>query len=93
MTVLCSPIAGRIVGARGVRGPLVVGGRGLGAGSLMRVSLSAGTYLGVLLVAYCVFGPGFGAVNPPITTPPCRACLQAKPGWPPPWQRRAAKSA
>ena len=31
MTVLCSPIAGRVVGARGVRGPLVVGGLGLGA--------------------------------------------------------------
>jgi len=43
MTVLCSPVAGRIVGARGVRGPLVVGGLGLGAGSLMLVSLSAGT--------------------------------------------------
>jgi EmrB/QacA subfamily drug resistance transporter len=67
MTVLCSPIAGRVVGARGVRGPLVVGGLGLGAGSLMLVSLSAETRLGWLLAAYCVFGLGFGAVNPPIT--------------------------
>ncbi|HUR85633.1 MAG TPA: MFS transporter [Solirubrobacteraceae bacterium] len=67
MTVLCSPIAGRVVGARGVRGPLVVGGLGLGAGSLMLVSLSADTSLGWLLAAYLVFGLGFGAVNPPIT--------------------------
>ena len=45
MTVLCSPIAGRVVGSRGVRGPLVLGGLGLGAGSLMLVSLSADTSL------------------------------------------------
>jgi Na+/melibiose symporter-like transporter len=67
MTVLCSPISGRVVGARGVRGPLVVGGLGLGAGSLMLVSLSADTSLWWVLAAYCVFGLGFGALNPPIT--------------------------
>jgi EmrB/QacA subfamily drug resistance transporter len=83
MTVLCSPIAGRVVGARGVRGPLVVGGLGLGAGGLMLVSLSADTSLGWLLVAYCVFGLGFGAVNPPITNtavsgmPPSQAGVAA----------------
>jgi EmrB/QacA subfamily drug resistance transporter len=67
MTVLCSPIAGRVVGARGVRGPLVVGGLGLGVGGLMLVSLGDDTALAWLLAAYCVFGLGFGAVNPPIT--------------------------
>src|SRR3954466_15533392 len=67
MTVVVSPIAGRVVGTRGVRGPLVVGGLGIGAGSLMLVSLSADTSLGWLLAAYSVFGLGFGAVNPPIT--------------------------
>jgi MFS family permease len=67
MTVVVSPIAGRVVGTRGVRGPLVVGGLGVGAGSLMLVSLSADTSLGWLLAAYSVFGLGFGAVNPPIT--------------------------
>jgi EmrB/QacA subfamily drug resistance transporter len=67
LTVLVSPFSGRVVGARGVRGPLVVGGLGLGLGSLMLVSLSADTSLGWLLAAYCVFGLGFGAVNPPIT--------------------------
>jgi MFS family permease len=83
MTVLCSPIAGRIVGTRGVRGPLVVGGLGLGVGSLMLVSLSADTSLGWLLAAYCVFGLGFGAVNPPITNaavsgmPPSQAGVAA----------------
>jgi EmrB/QacA subfamily drug resistance transporter len=67
MTVLVSPIAGRVVGTRGVRGPLVVGGLGLAVGGLMLVSLSADTSLGWLLAAYSVFGLGFGAVNPPIT--------------------------
>ena len=67
MTVLVSPIAGRVVGTRGVRGPLVVGGLAVSAGSLMLVSLSADTSLGWLLAAYSVFGLGFGAVNPPIT--------------------------
>jgi EmrB/QacA subfamily drug resistance transporter len=82
-TVLCGPIAGRVVGARGVRGPLVVGGLGLGLGGLMLVSLSADTSLGWLLAAYCVFGLGFGAVNPPITNtavsgmPPSQAGVAA----------------
>jgi EmrB/QacA subfamily drug resistance transporter len=67
MTVLCSPISGRIVGAHGVRGPMVAGGLGLGGGSLMLVSLTASTSLVWVLVAYCIFGLGFGAVNPPIT--------------------------
>ncbi len=67
MTAVVSPIAGRVVGTRGVRGPLIVGGLGIGAGSLMLVSLSVDTSLGWLLAAYSVFGLGFGAVNPPIT--------------------------
>ena len=55
MTVVVSPIAGRVVGTRGVRGPLVVGGLGVGAGSLMLVSLSADTSLDWLLAAYSVY--------------------------------------
>jgi EmrB/QacA subfamily drug resistance transporter len=83
MTMVCGPIAGRVVGARGVRGPLVVGGLGLGLGSLMLVSLSADTSLAWVLGAYCVFGLGFGAVNPPITNtavsgmPPSQAGVAA----------------
>jgi EmrB/QacA subfamily drug resistance transporter len=83
MTVLCSPIAGRVVGARGIRVPLVIGGLGLAAGSLMLVSLSADTSLWWLLAAYGVFGLGFGALNPPITTaavsgmPPSQAGVAA----------------
>jgi MFS family permease len=63
--------------------PLVVGGLGIGAGSLMLVSLSADTSLGWLLAAYAIFGLGFGAVNPPITNtavsgmPPSQAGVAA----------------
>jgi EmrB/QacA subfamily drug resistance transporter len=83
MAMVASPIAGRVVGTRGIRGPLVVGGLGLGAGSLMLVSLSADTSLWWLLSAYAVFGLGFGSMNPPITNaavsgmPPSQAGVAA----------------
>jgi EmrB/QacA subfamily drug resistance transporter len=83
MTVLVSPISGRVVGSHGARGPLVLGGLGLGVSSLMLVSLGAHTSLGWILAAYCVFGLGFGAINPPITNtavsgmPPSQAGVAA----------------
>jgi EmrB/QacA subfamily drug resistance transporter len=83
MTIVGSPVAGRVVGARGVRIPLVVGGLGLGLGSLMLVTLGPDTSLMWLLLSYLVFGIGFGAVNPPITTtavsgmPPSQAGVAA----------------
>lgn len=83
MTVLAGPIAGRVVASRGARGPLVVGGLGLGVGSVMLVSLGPDTSLAWLLLAYCAFGLGFGAVNPPITNtavsgmPPSQAGVAA----------------
>jgi len=67
MTILVSPISGRIVGQRGGRWPLVIGGTAMAVGSLMLVTLSADTPLGWLLFAYCIFGAGFGSINPPIT--------------------------
>jgi EmrB/QacA subfamily drug resistance transporter len=67
MTIVISPLSGRFIGTRGVRLPLVLGGAGVTLGSLMLVSLTAETPLGWLLAAYCVFGAGFGALNPPIT--------------------------
>ena len=83
MTVLCSPISGRVVGAYGARAPLVLGGLGLGASSLMLVALGPGTSLWWLLAAYLVFGVGFGTLNPPITNtavsgmPPSQAGVAA----------------
>ena len=82
MTLIFAPPPAESSAPRAAR-PLVVGGLGLGAGSLMLVSLSADTSLGWVLAAYFVFGLGFGAVNPPITNtavsgmPPSQAGVAA----------------
>ena len=67
MTMLLSPISGRVVGRRGARIPLVVAGVALTASCLMLVGLSATTPFTWLFTAYVVFGIGFGFVNAPIT--------------------------
>jgi MFS family permease len=67
MTCLFGPISGRIVGTVGPRLPLLVGGAGIGLSSLMLTGLTATTPAGHLIVAYLLFGIGFGFVNTPIT--------------------------
>ncbi|HZO07619.1 MAG TPA: MFS transporter [Solirubrobacterales bacterium] len=67
MTVLFAPISGRIVGHRGPRLPLAIGGGFLLAGCLMLTDLQPDTPFAWLLAAYVVFGIGFGFVNAPIT--------------------------
>ncbi|HEU4976646.1 MAG TPA: MFS transporter [Baekduia sp.] len=67
MTIVCGPLSGRVVGSRGARPSLVLGGTGIAISSLMLVGLSATTPVGWLIAAYVVFGIGFGVVNPPIT--------------------------
>jgi MFS family permease len=64
---VAAPLSGRLVGRRGPRISLVAGALGLAAGSLLLTDLTATTPVGQLLVAYFVFGLGFGMVNPPIT--------------------------
>jgi EmrB/QacA subfamily drug resistance transporter len=64
---VAAPLSGRLVGRRGARASLVAGGAGLALGSLMLTGLAATTATGWLLLAYFVFGFGFGMVNPPIT--------------------------
>jgi EmrB/QacA subfamily drug resistance transporter len=64
---VAAPLSGRIVGSRGPRVPLVIGGLGLAGGSLMLTQLTPTTATADLLLAYLVFGLGFGMVNPPIT--------------------------
>ncbi|HZC41929.1 MAG TPA: MFS transporter [Streptosporangiaceae bacterium] len=66
-TVLLAPLAGRIVGRRGPRLPLLVAGVGMTAGALLLTRLTAAVPLGALAAAYAVFGAGFGMVNVPIT--------------------------
>ena len=67
MAFLAAPLSGRIVGNRGPRIPLVVGGLGLAGGSLILTQLTPTTPTIDLLLAYLVFGLGFGMINPPIT--------------------------
>jgi EmrB/QacA subfamily drug resistance transporter len=67
MAFLAAPLSGRIVGRHGSRVPLVIGGLGLAGGSLILTQLTPTTATSDLLLAYLVFGLGFGMVNPPIT--------------------------
>ncbi len=83
MTLIFAPLSGRLVGRRGPRAGLLVGGLGIGLGGALLTGLSAHTSLASLLPAYFVFGIGFGMVNPPITTtavlgmPPAQAGVAA----------------
>ena len=67
MTAICAPISGRIVGARGPRLPLLLAGIAITVSAVMLTGLTATTPAGWLLLAYVVFGFGFGLVNAPIT--------------------------
>jgi EmrB/QacA subfamily drug resistance transporter len=67
MTLIFAPVSGRIVGHRGPRAALLVGGAGIALAGLLLTGLTRKTPLAELLPAYCLFGIGFGMVNPPIT--------------------------
>ncbi len=68
LMVVCAPVAGRIVAARGARIPLLVAGVGLILGPLLLLlGLHPATNYGWILLSYVVFAIGFGMVNPPIT--------------------------
>jgi predicted MFS family arabinose efflux permease len=67
MTVLASPLSGRLVGRRGARLPLLLAGTGLLAGCALLAAVGPETPLVVPIAAYVVLGLGFGFVNAPIT--------------------------
>ncbi|HEX4244276.1 MAG TPA: MFS transporter, partial [Acidimicrobiales bacterium] len=67
MAVVMSPISGALVGRRGPRLPLVLSGCALTISSLMMTGLTPTTSFSWLILAYLLFGIGFGLVNPPIT--------------------------
>jgi EmrB/QacA subfamily drug resistance transporter len=62
-----APLAGRIVGARGARLPLLLAGVAIAASGIMLTDLNEDTPLLWLLLTYAVFGIGFSMVNAPIT--------------------------
>lgn len=67
MVVVSSPVAGRIVAGRGPRLPLLISGFCIALAGLLLTRITTYTSIGYLLVAYAVFGVGFGTVNAPIT--------------------------
>jgi EmrB/QacA subfamily drug resistance transporter len=83
MTLVFAPISGRLVGSRGPRIGLLVGGGGIALGAGLLTGLGAHTSIASLVPAYLIFGIGFGMVNPPITNtavlgmPPAQAGVAA----------------
>jgi EmrB/QacA subfamily drug resistance transporter len=66
-TMLCSPISGRLVGSVGTRLPLLLAGTATIVSALILSRLTADTPIALLMLAYFIFGVGFGLVNAPIT--------------------------
>lgn len=67
MTVVCSPISGRLVARYGPRPSLLVAGGALAAGAALLTTLHPTTSLTTLLIAYSMFGIAFGLGNMPVT--------------------------
>lgn len=67
LIVVLSPLAGRLVGGRGPRLPLVVSGAALALGGGASSGLGPATPLPAVLAVYLLFGIAQGTVNPPIT--------------------------
>ncbi|MEU9384490.1 MFS transporter [Streptomyces sp. NPDC048279] len=64
---LCAPFAGRLVGSRGPRLPLVIAGVAMTASAVLFAAFEAETSNTSLFLGYVLFGIGFGFVNAPIT--------------------------
>jgi EmrB/QacA subfamily drug resistance transporter len=67
MTAVGAPIAGRIVGSRGTRLPLVIAGVFITAAGVLLTHLQNDTSMLQLVLTYLIFGIGFGMVNAPVT--------------------------
>ncbi len=67
MTVVASPLSGRVVGRRGPRLPLVIAGVCMLIACATLTGIDPATPFAQLFAAYVFFGLGFGFVNAPIT--------------------------
>jgi EmrB/QacA subfamily drug resistance transporter len=67
MTMVASPLSGRMVGRHGPRLPLLISGVSLLTACAMLTGIEPATPVAWLLAAYVLFGLGFGFVNAPIT--------------------------
>jgi EmrB/QacA subfamily drug resistance transporter len=66
-TFTFSLLSGRLLATRGARVPLVFAGIAIVLAGLLLTRLTADSPVYLLVLAYLVFGIGFGLVNPPIT--------------------------
>ncbi|MCH6164829.1 MFS transporter [Pseudonocardia alaniniphila] len=67
MTGVLAPLSGRLVGTHGPRIPLAAGAVAITAGSLLLSVLTAQSSVVEVVLAYTVFGIGFGFINPPVS--------------------------
>ncbi len=67
MTAIWAPLSGRIVGSRGPRLPLIGAALAIIISAVMLTRLANHTSTLYLVIAYLLFGLGFGLVNAPIT--------------------------
>jgi EmrB/QacA subfamily drug resistance transporter len=67
MALVFGPVSGRVVGTVGPRVPLLIGGVGIGLSALLLATIEPHTAVTHLLLAYLIFGIGFGFINTPIT--------------------------
>lgn len=66
MTVVCAPVAGRVIGRAGPRRPVLWAGGLLAAGgAMLALSVASGSDAGLLL-SLTTFGAGVGFVNAPV---------------------------
>jgi predicted MFS family arabinose efflux permease len=67
VVLLVAPSAGRVVGHRGPRLPLVVAGAALSLAGIVQLAVAPGSPIALLLVLFALVGLFLGAVNPPMT--------------------------
>ncbi|GGF10320.1 MFS transporter [Williamsia phyllosphaerae] len=67
-TLIFSPISGRLVGRYGTRPSLIASGLLLAVASVLLTTFTPTTPVWLLIIAFGLFGVGFGLVNAPITT-------------------------
>jgi EmrB/QacA subfamily drug resistance transporter len=79
-TMACSQISGRLVGRYGTRPSLLLAGTATTISALLLTRLDATTPLASLVLAYTIFGIGFGLVNAPITNTAVSGMPRARAG-------------
>ena len=67
MMALMPPLSGRVVASNGSRVPLVIAGIGICASGFVLLGVGPNSPLAQVIIAYVLFGTGFGMMNAPIT--------------------------